>query len=43
MAYFTLAVAAHIRVRDFRRNLFVNAFGMLGICAATFLHVLRSL
>ena len=32
--YFVLAVAAHVRVRDFSRNLFVNAAGMLVICAA---------
>jgi hypothetical protein len=32
--YFVLAVAAHIRVRDFSRNLFVNASGMLVICVA---------
>lgn len=30
--YFVLAVAAHVRVRDFSRDLFVNASGMLAIC-----------
>lgn len=32
--YFVLAVAAHVRVRDFGRDLFVNATGMLLICVA---------
>lgn len=32
--YFVLAVAAHVRVRDFSRNLFLNATGMLVICVA---------
>ncbi|MGI8456776.1 MAG: DoxX family protein [Propionibacteriaceae bacterium] len=30
--YFLLAVAAHLRVRDLSRNLFLNASGMLAIC-----------
>ena len=34
VAYFVLAVGAHVRVRDFGRNLFVNASGMLVICVA---------
>lgn len=33
--YFLIAIAMHIRARDFGRNLFVNACGMLAICAAT--------
>ena len=33
--YFVVAIAAHIRARDFGRNLFVNASGMLVICVAT--------
>ncbi len=32
--YFVLAVAAHVHARDFGRNLFLNAPGMLVICAA---------
>lgn len=32
--YFVLAVGAHIRARDFGRNLFLNATGMLVICVA---------
>jgi hypothetical protein len=33
--YFLIAIAMHIRARDFGRNLFLNAIGMLAICAAT--------
>ncbi|WP_154795497.1 DoxX family protein [Occultella kanbiaonis] len=33
--YFVLAISAHIRARDFGRNLFVNATGMFVICVAT--------
>lgn len=35
VAYFVVAIAMHIRARDFGRNLFVNATGMLLICVAT--------
>ncbi|MFC8683011.1 DoxX family protein [Microbacterium ureisolvens] len=35
VAYFVVAIAMHIRARDFGRNLFVNATGMLVICVAT--------
>lgn len=34
VAYFVVAIAMHIRARDFGRNLFVNASGMLIICLA---------
>ena len=33
--YFVVAISMHIRARDFGRNLFLNATGMLLICAAT--------
>lgn len=33
--YFLVAIAMHVRMRDFGRNLFLNATGMLGICTAT--------
>ncbi|UXA20496.1 DoxX family protein [Mycobacterium sp. SMC-4] len=33
--YFVLAIAAHVRARDFGRNLVLNATGMLTICVAT--------
>ena len=36
--YFVVAIAMHIRARDFGRNLFVNALGMLAACVATFLY-----
>lgn len=32
--YFVLAIGAHIRARDFGRNLFLNASGMLASCVA---------
>lgn len=35
--YFVGAIAFHIRARDFGRNLFVNATGMLAICVAVLL------
>jgi hypothetical protein len=34
VAYFTTAIAMHIRAKDFGRNLFVNATGMLVLCVA---------
>jgi hypothetical protein len=33
--YFVVAIGMHIAARDFGRNLFVNATGMLLICLAT--------
>jgi hypothetical protein len=33
--YFLVAIAMHIRMRDFGRKLFLNATGMLAICTAT--------
>ena len=32
VAYFVVAIGAHVRARDFGRNLFVNATGMLLVC-----------
>lgn len=34
VAYFVLAIAAHLRARDLGRNLFVNALGMWVLCVA---------
>lgn len=36
--YFLVAIAMHIRARDFGRNLFLNATGMLVICVATLVY-----
>ena len=33
--YFLVAISMHVRARDFGSNLFINATGMLLICAAT--------
>ncbi len=33
--YFLLAIGAHVRARDFGRNLFVNAIGMLALTVGT--------
>lgn len=35
VAYFVVAISMHIRARDFGRNLFVNATGMLALCVFT--------
>lgn len=35
VAYFLVAIGMHIRARDFGRNLFVNAAGMLVLCGGT--------
>jgi hypothetical protein len=35
VAYFLVAIAMHLRARDFSRNLFVNASGMLLVCLTT--------
>jgi hypothetical protein len=35
IVYFLLAIGAHVRARDFGRNLFVNAVGMLLLSAGT--------
>ena len=37
IAYFVVAISMHLRARDFGRNLFVNATGMLVLCVATLL------
>ena len=37
IAYFVVAISMHIRARDFGRNLFINATGMLILCVATLL------
>lgn len=40
VAYFLIAITMHIRARDFGRNLFVNATGMLIICTALLVFVI---
>lgn len=37
IAYFIVAITMHIRARDFGRNLFINATGMLVLCVACLL------
>ena len=34
VVYFIVAIALHVRARDFGRNLFLNATGMLMLCSA---------
>lgn len=34
VAYFLVAIGMHVRARDLGRNLFLNATGMLAVCAA---------
>ncbi len=38
VGYFVTAIAMHVRARDFGRNLFVNAAGMLVVCIATLVY-----
>ncbi|WP_405848545.1 DoxX family protein [Streptomyces niveus] len=38
VAYFLVAVLIHVRARDFGRNLFLNAAGMLAICVSVALY-----
>jgi hypothetical protein len=38
IVYFLIAIGIHLKARDFGRNLFVNAFGMLIICVGTTLY-----
>lgn len=42
IGYFVVAIGMHVRARDFGRNLFVNALGMLVLCTSTFGVVVRS-
>jgi uncharacterized membrane protein YjjP (DUF1212 family) len=42
VAYFIIAIGLHIRARDFGRDLFVNAAGMLVLCTFVLVVVLRS-
>ncbi|TWD82516.1 DoxX-like protein [Kribbella amoyensis] len=41
VAYFVVAIVMHLRAHDYSRNLFANATGMLALCVATFVFVLR--
>ncbi|WP_433157600.1 DoxX family protein [Kribbella sp. CA-247076] len=42
VGYFLVAIGAHLRARDFGRDLFVNATGMLALCVATLVFVLAA-
>jgi hypothetical protein len=39
VCYFLIALAAHLRARDFGRNLFLNCTGMLVLCTGTLVYV----
>lgn len=41
VCYFLLAIAMHLRARDFGRNLFVNAAGMLALCVGALVVVVQ--
>ncbi|TAM65056.1 DoxX family protein [Mycobacterium sp.] len=43
VGYFIIAITMHVTTRDFGRNLFVNATGMLALCAATLGFVIVSM
>ena len=40
--YFLIAIAAHIKAHDLGRDLFLNATGMLALCASTLVFVLQA-
>lgn len=42
VCYFLVAITMHLRARDFGRNLFVNAIGMLVLCGSVLAFVLRA-
>ncbi len=42
VCYFLLAIAAHVRARDFGSNLFINATSMLALCAGALVFVVYS-
>jgi hypothetical protein len=42
VCYFLVAITMHVRARDFGRNLFVNATGMLVLCVATLVVVVAA-
>lgn len=42
VCYFVVAIASHFRARDFGRNLFVNAIGMLIICTAALVFTVQA-
>lgn len=39
VGYFVIATGMHVAARDFGRNLFLNASGMLGLCVAALVFV----
>ena len=41
VVYFLVAIGFHVRARDFGRNLFVNAVGMLALSSATMIFLVR--
>lgn len=42
VCYFVVAIGAHVLARDFGRNLFLNATGMLALCTASLVFVLQA-
>lgn len=42
VCYFLVAIAMHVRAHDLGRNLFVNATGMLALCAAATIFVAQT-
>jgi DoxX-like family len=41
IGYFLVAIAMHLRARDFGRNLFVNAVGMLALSSVTMIFLVH--
>lgn len=42
VCYFVVAIGMHVKARDFGRNLFANATGMLVLCTATLVYVVAT-
>lgn len=42
VCYFLAAIGMHVRARDFGRNLFLNATGMLVICVAVLVYTVST-
>ncbi|SDS26658.1 DoxX-like family protein [Microlunatus soli] len=43
VGYFAIAIGIHVRARDFGRNLFLNAAGMMILCVAELIFVISAI
>ncbi|MFD8545528.1 DoxX family protein [Streptomyces sp. NPDC059649] len=42
VVYFLIAISLHLRAKDYGRNLFLNALGMLAFCTAALVFALQA-